>query len=806
MSTADESSPRDAVVKQPNGESRLTSLRHVASLLTLALGCAAILYTLNAVYPLRSWLFVQLIQYWGLAAYWLTACIASGAGVLSLLPRLPLTQLERAVVGGPIGMVLFALAIFLSGLAGLLNAGTFVAVPLLLIVIGFIPLRRSLARLVRHRRALRRLATKPRSAAVGLVATLGAVGLVAVYLPIITPQNIQHDARWYHLTIAQQYASQGAVAPFKEGWFLASYPHMASLEYTWAMLWPTGIVHRLELAAHMEFAVFVVTLLSVPVVLRRVVPRARIPLSWIAYFLFPGFLTYDSNLGSGADHMAAFFASGTVVLLLTFYRSPGVAAGAVLGLAIAGAAWTKYSAICIVAPTLVASWLILVPGAALVRLRLPDHSVGLAKRVLATVSVHIAFVIGFAPHWLTNLLWHGDPFYPLLYQHLKTHPWNDDAAFYFERFVQASILRPSRDLEGLVTTLKNVFSLGFRVNEYGFHGEYPTFGFLFAVALAALVFAKAPRRVWWLFGMSLVGAAAWYWTNHRDRYLQAMLPWLVVATIAVLHLAWREGVVHRAAVVLLVVIQVLAGADIYLLPNHLMAAGKHPLLSVMKLVDDGYHSKYEQRFEPYADWAFSDWRAIGRKLPPGARVLIHEDRLWLGLDAPVVVDEAGWQAGLQYGTYADARAVYWRMRALNVTHVVTGRRHPDNGDQSLAGEILFWEFLRGSTTRVATAGKLTLWELVGEPPPARFGQVALATCSNGIASGVYLLDDLRSIARTPHQYRAADAPVGSLMATAYLITEDGCATKDAPSTHGFELLGKRDKLSFWRRLGGGEIP
>ena len=30
-----------------------------------------------------------------------------------------------------------------------------------------------------------------------------SLGVVAVYVPILTPHNIQHDARWYHLPIAQ---------------------------------------------------------------------------------------------------------------------------------------------------------------------------------------------------------------------------------------------------------------------------------------------------------------------------------------------------------------------------------------------------------------------------------------------------------------------------------------------------------------------------------------------------------------------------------------------------------------------------
>src|SRR4029079_19153728 len=100
-------------------------------------------------------------------------------------------------------------------------------------------------------------AARFRPSALSLAALLfGVVGLLLVYVPILTPHNVQHDARWYHLTIAQQYAAAGAITRFPEGWFLGAYPHLASLLYTWAMLMPAGIVHPIEPPAPPEFLLF----------------------------------------------------------------------------------------------------------------------------------------------------------------------------------------------------------------------------------------------------------------------------------------------------------------------------------------------------------------------------------------------------------------------------------------------------------------------------------------------------------------------------------------------------------------------
>ena len=140
-----------------------------------------------------------------------------------------------------------------------------------------------------------------------------------LYANILTPQNIAYDSRWYHLSLAEHYAAEGAIRASPEGWFQAALPQLASVLYSWAFQLPWfRVFDRVELAAHLEFTVFLFTLAGIPALVRAVVPGARAHLAWTATFLFPGILLYDSSLSGAADHVAALWA---VPILLTLRRA-----------------------------------------------------------------------------------------------------------------------------------------------------------------------------------------------------------------------------------------------------------------------------------------------------------------------------------------------------------------------------------------------------------------------------------------------------------------------------------------------------
>jgi hypothetical protein len=762
----------------------------LAALLALvALGTSvAILATYNVQYPIADWFLVQGASYWALTLYWGAGCLAFGVQLLALIAPRHYRVAERVFIGFALGVLAFGLAVFGVGLFGGLNLYFFVLTPGLFLLAGAPELRR----LIAQRRALFPPLTWRPSRLELCALAFGAVGMVAVYLPILTPHNVQNDARWYHLTLAQQYASSGRIEAFREGWFLAAYPHLASLLYSWALLQPRGIVHRLELCAHMELLVFAMTIAATPVLLRRLLPGTRLPLAWVGFFLFPGFLVYDSNPSVGADHVAAVFAPAGLLALFAALRTANLRHCALVGVLAAGAALTKYSALCIALPLLGFTAL-----GVLSQLRKRPR-----RALLGPLAMLAAFAVVFAPHWLKNLLWYGDPFYPILHAYFPAHPWGPDGAKYFQLFVEKEVLRPKHNLAGVLESLGVAATLGFTVNEYAFHAKIPTFGFLFAATLYCAPFVGASRRMWITYGLGLCAALVWYWTNHRDRYLQACLPWLVAVTLATLVLAWRKrGRLGQLAVGMLVSAQLMCGAGAAFIPSHTLIPGFHPMPFAMQMIGMGYLKNHRPRFEPYDEWGFSAWTAIGQLLPRGSKVLVHEDRLWVGLDAPVVVDEASWEAGIRYGDFKTAAQLYDLYRGLGVTHLITGQSYEDSGEHGVAGHLVFWDFLSSHCRMIGTRGKLTLWQMPPRPPtPIAHGPAVAVTCSYGLPGGRYVFSEIAAHKPLPALPAPREIGPSALQGAELVAFEFGCgytATGDAFAN--FQLMTQRGRLALWRR-------
>ena len=753
-------------------------------------GAGAIGIAENARYPIREWLLFRVALYSFLALYWGIGCLALGLEILERSVPRQYRSWETPFVAFPLGVLSFGISVFVVGLFGRLGSAFFFLTPLVFVLLGY----SSLARLF-HALSVEWRRSPFRPSRLELAALLfGVVGLVFVYLPILTPHNVQHDARWYHLTIAQQYAAEGAIRPFRTGWFLGAYPQLASLLYTWAMLMPAGIVHRVELCAHLEFVVFAMTIASMPALVRRLLPGTRLPIAWAGFFLFPGFLVYDSNLSVGADHIAALFAPAGLLALYPAVRTLGVRHAALVGALAGGAALTKYSAISIALPLLLAV-LVRAGGLALAGLH--------TRRALSsTATVLVSFAVVSSPHWLKNLVWYGDPAYPILHHWFRPHPWTNQAESYFRIFLQLAILSPTHDLRGALESLRAALTLGLGTHAYGFHDDFPTFGFLFAGTLYCLPFSSSRWRVWLAYGLGVSAALVWYWTNHRDRYLQACLPWLVAATLSVLYTMWkRRGIPGRIAAAVLVGAQLLSGAGLALLPVSFMIPGDHALPQVTALVGAGYRKEYESRFEPFEEWGFASWTAIGRHLPRGSQVLVHEERLWLGLDAPVVVDEAAWQGGLCYSDLGNAAEVFGALEKLGVTHVVTGVASPDSGGHGIAGDLVFWDFLFSYGSRVYENGELTLWKMPLERPPSSpLGFSLILTCNQSQPLGLYENAQIsRRDPTVPVTITAVSDEV--LDRAAFVILEDHCEYPNfEPRLRGFRKMTERGTVAFWKRM------
>jgi hypothetical protein len=327
--------------------------------------------------------------------------------------------------------------------------------------------------------------------------------------------------------------------------------HFSRLIDTWAFLAPIVLLFdRLELCAHIEFVLFLATLAQIPILVRRLVPGARVGASWAAIFLFPQIYLYDSNLSADADHVAAFFAIPIALAFLRAWHDFRARNVLFFSIFISAAALTKYTAVSIVLP----------PSLALL-----GRGLWLSLRQRRSASWHALVVLVIAPtlftatHWLRNWIWFGDPIFPLLANVFPAHPWNPDAGLQIKA-LEKIMLHAPRNGEGLWQALASTVTFSFVVHDwYVLHRDVPIFGSVFTLTLPCLLFVRGAWRIAWLYALALCGVFVWYLLILQERYLQAVLPWMACATAACLIRIWESGWVARLALAPLIGLQLVWG-------------------------------------------------------------------------------------------------------------------------------------------------------------------------------------------------------------------------------------------------------
>ena len=753
--------------------------------------------------PIPSWFSIRYFGYWLLSILFGAACLSSGhALVKRALGGRVLPLYEQIAVSFATGVYVFFLGKFVGGVLGRYGPIFFVALPVALLAAGARPTYRY------ARRAYRAIAAARRRRAPdpwwGLfVHGFGIFVLILIYFAMITPNNAAFDSRWQHLGIAEHYAAEGAVRRFPEGWFVGAQPHLASFLFTWAYLLPKGLMFdHVELAAHLELTVFLVALVGVPALFRRMVrprvvgPRAH-RYAWVARFVFPGILLYDSSLCLGADHIASVFAAPIYLLLLRAWKDLSPRATALLALAMTGAMLTKYTgALLLVAPPLVvvparALWL----GALALRKRGPARAA-----LLGPLAAGVTGVVAFAPHWLKNLIWYGDPLYPVLYQRFHARPWTADGAARFEKFM-SELWRPERNLKGLGQSFASLVTFSFVPNDWDkFHGTTPVFGSLFTFALFALPILKGTKRLWGLFAATHLGIFIWFWTHHQDRYLQAAMPLMAAATASVLALVWNAGVVTRVLAGGLVGLQIVWGSDVYFMPAHIYTSISAK--ASIDMLSRPAHPVKKDRF------VFPDPLAgVGRYLPKGSKPLLHDWHTRAGLGHAAVADCPYHQGGISYARTPTTREVYAQLASYGVTHVIDRAGQPREPD-TLAGEMAFHNFVYRTMGTPKTVDGWLVSKMAAVAPPAGNtpDPVFVHSCGRGLKPGLYHLADLTVPTivkgkRDPRPYKASPRDAMLLVREARAVAvENSCRTPLPKGTEGlFVKVAQRDPYQIWLR-------
>ena len=727
-------------------------------------------------YPLEDWLFFRYATYWLCTGVFLAGALGVGQLTVVRVFRLNLPLHETTIAALALGLFEFELAMLLVGMLHRFGTVSFFAVPLAFAVGGANGLR-SLARgwLGLYRRS------RPRVGPIGLLAIgFGLIVFAMIYFAALTPENVQFDSRWKHMSLAEDWVAWGGIRRRDEGWLFSARPHMTSLLYTWAFLLPKArLFDKMLLCSHLELAIFALTtLVGIPALVRRLVPRADPRAVWAARFLFPGVLLYDSSVCGGADHIGALFGVPAALCLFRAWKKLELRPTLLLASVLAAAVLVKETIAIMLVPFPALAIGVRAAWIGVRRLRgsvEPDTLRNAWRSPLAAFGVAIALT---APLWLENLIWYGDPLYPSLNRFFSLDPWSPAAAYRFRwGYQDAQMWAPARNWQGVRETLAQLFWYSFDPHDWKkFHRDVPVFGSLFTLLLFCLPFLRGAKRTWVLVGWVHLAIFAWYSVHHQDRYLQGILPLMASATAAILLSLWRQfGYAVRGALALLVGFQLVWGGDVYFFQTHAMARSAPK--KTLDLLSAGFEKKYDARFAVQ-----SAYQAIGQLLPPKARVLLHETNINLGTGRTTVLDNPGWQYAIEYGETKSPADLHDLFVRLGVTHVFA-RTEKSKGSDSIAGDIRFFDYLRRRAPERSSVSGGLLVPITKKPEGPFDDSVAMLSCGNDYAPGLYEVPDLAiqpfgpRARKLPSPRQPATLPedADSLIGAAeYVVIDNGC--------------------------------
>jgi hypothetical protein len=748
---------------------------------------------LNTHIPIEKWLFWKYLKPIACALFWLLSCFLTGLAIVQrLTPGLPIR--ERLVQATACGVYAFYLLNFLGGILGLFSTAWAIALPSTMCIVGAIASRDQLKRFWEHRGALRRFSFGSTRYWHAALVVFGIACLAGIYLSILSPRNTAFDSVWYHLGLGQGWAADGAILRSQEGWLYEGLPNMAAVLYSWGFFLPTfDLFETTVLAAHIEFLLFLVTLASIPVLVRWLLPNTGVGIAWVALFLFPSVFIYDAGLHTGNDHIAAFWA---IPIFLAFRRTwvhLDWRSGVLLAVCAAGALMTKYQAIS----------LIVGPG-----LFIAGRSVYLAIKdprdlswLVGPTTVVVAGLLLTSPLWAKNWVWYGDPLFPALHRHLTPRPWNDDMSALMEWNWKRQVRRPrGTTLEQLKQTLGAGWGFAFTSYTGGrFHGKMPYFGSLFTLSLLWLPFLRGAKRTWALFIATQLGVFTWFAFSHVERYLQLLIPWMACVVVAALVLAWRQGWLARVPLVALVGMQVVWGGDALFIRSHAMTR-ELPMVHSARLIESGYKGSWSLR-----ERAFGTLQEIGEALPPKSSVLLHELNPRLGLSARVVNDMAGLQSGIRYGLMDSPQEVYDLYRDLGITHIVWAQRK-SIGFDSMGGDLRFFEFVNTIDTP-KTAGSFYYGPMPDAAPEFESSNIVLyAGCGPTFEPGFFRVGEMNVPNRQPRKIRGFkpipddDGELQEAMReTDFIVYGPKCKNELPHPGAGFTLAATRKSEQIWIR-------
>jgi hypothetical protein len=701
--------------------------------------------------PIKHWLVWDLLALWGWQLLLAAACLGFGHWLLVRVFRMTAAPgLERLTLSVALGLVAFGTGIYLGGYLGLLGPAFAIAWPTLMVGVG----ARAGWPALRHALHWWREAPAQRpglSTIAGVVFGIVCCGLL--YLSVLSPDAVNYDASWMHLTIAQDYAREGRIVAFPGNW-IKNVPHFGSVVNTWAFLVPG--LHpqplRWMMALHTEFAFILWTLVGIAALARWLLGDRPSGAAWVAFFLFPGIFVYDSNPGGAADHFLAFFAAPLVLAGMRAAETLAPRAWALLGVLAGGALITKVQALYLLAPLLVVVAVAAV-AQVLERRKLAGRTPPWRDLALGPALALAGVAVVTAPHFLKNWIIFHNPLYPMA-QGLFTGstPTMPDAAVMAEKIVSDwRFLAPKAAAERVLTSLKLVLTFSFEPH-YSFINSLPVFGSLLTLSLAFVPFVRGARRLWVGLLISLGAIFMWAFTYRVDRNLQVFTPVLAATTAVLLARAAAAGWLGRVGAAALVFAQLAWGCDLMIAGNDRGAMGVDRLASGVSLIRSSYEGRGATRYASFRQ----GYIALGRALPRDAVVLLHDGHMSLGINRRVLLDWISFQGLIDYRTCRSARDVWQRLHDLGVTHIVS---QPGSRPAWTKQEEAVWAAFRAMTMAQAQSfSGLELVPMAAAPPPFEEPYQVLMMGIEPYRDGVYRADDLGTIEQLPPELQKFASP------------------------------------------------
>jgi hypothetical protein len=128
--------------------------------------------------------------------------------------------------------------------------------------------------------------------------------------------------------------------------------------------------------------------------------------------------------------------------------------------------------------------------------------------------------------------------------------------------------------------------------------------------------------------------------------------------------------------------------------------------------------------------AYPEWEAIGRALPRGAKLLVHEEENRAGLAVRSAIDYSGDQGAFYWGEpgAASPAEIHRLLRNHDITHVLWSK-NTNHGSDTVAAGLVFFDFVTHHTDVIGTFGGSVLASLRAQSPPdTRPGPVAYYPC------------------------------------------------------------------------------